>query len=356
MERNFFVGEIAPIVTPLLTWFSKCARILPWREDPTPYHVWVSEIMLQQTRVEAVKAYYERFIRHLPDVTALAEADEDKLLKLWEGLGYYSRIRNMHKASKIIMEQYGGNIPADFEVLLKLPGIGRYTAGAISSIAFNKSESAVDGNVLRVLSRICASYADVSLPQVRKEAEAVLREIIPKGKATEFSQAMMELGAILCLPNGVPLCEQCPLAIMCEARKQGITSQLPVKKAPLKRKKEQKTVLVLIGQNRLALSKRDNKGLLAGMWELPNVPGKLTMREIQNFLFSKRIQEESVKQLPEAKHIFSHIEWDMTGYFATVIEEGYAEFEWVSLEELEQNYAVASAFSVYLKIAKENLS
>lgn len=355
MERLYFQMDIAPIASPLLAWYGKCARILPWREDPTPYHVWVSEIMLQQTRVEAVKAYYSRFIKELPNVEALAKADEDKLLKLWEGLGYYSRVRNMQKAAKLIQNEYGGEIPSEFEVLLKLPGIGRYTAGAISSIAFGKPESAVDGNVLRVLARICGSFADISLPQMKKEAELILRDIIPEGRASSFTQALMELGAIVCLPNGTPLCKQCPLAAFCEARKREIVDQLPVKKPSLKRKKEQKTVFVLICNGRLALSKREKKGLLAGMWELPNAEGKLSEQEVQSYLFSGGVEADNLEPLSDAKHIFSHVEWDMAGFYVSVIQQGFAQFEWVSLEELEQDYAVASAFSAYLKIAKEKL-
>ena len=356
MERNYFTTDLSVIVTPLLDWYDSCARILPWREEPTPYHIWISEIMLQQTRVEAVKTYYERFLSQLPDIKSLAEADEEKLLKLWEGLGYYSRVRNLYKAAKIVMEQYGGELPSDFKTLIKLPGIGRYTAGAISSIAYGKPESAVDGNVLRVLSRICASFADISLPQVRKEAEFVLREIIPEGRASSFTQAMMELGAIVCLPNGAPLCGQCPVADVCEAYKCGITQKLPVKKAAAPRKKERKTVLILQRENRLALSKRENKGLLAGMWELPNIPDFMTEQQVRDYLVEKGFQVLAIGPLPKAKHIFSHVEWEMTGFSALVRQGEKMGLEWVNLEQLEQNYAVASAFASYLKIAKEKLT
>ena len=204
------------IVTPLLSWYDKHARVLPWREDTAAYRVWVSEIMLQQTRVEAVKPFFERFIKALPDVQALSEAPEDELLKLWEGLGYYNRVRNMQKAARVIVSEYGGDFPADYEKLLSLPGLGHYTAGAVSSIAFGIPMPAVDGNVLRVLSRVTASYEDVLKQSVKTAMEAEVKKIIPADRAGDFNQALIEIGAIVCVPNGKAKCEICPLALLWE--------------------------------------------------------------------------------------------------------------------------------------------
>ena len=219
--------SLEQIVMPLLSWYDGHARVLPWRENTAPYRVWVSEIMLQQTRVEAVKPFFERFIKALPDVQALSEAPEDELLKLWEGLGYYNRVRNMQKAARVIVSEYSGDFPADYEKLLSLPGLGHYTAGAVSSIAFGIPMPAVDGNVLRVLSRVTASYEDVLKQSVKTAMEAEVKKIIPADRAGDFNQALIEIGAIVCVPNGKAKCEICPLAFLCEAYKKGIEMYLP---------------------------------------------------------------------------------------------------------------------------------
>ncbi len=219
------------IVPALLDWFYTNRRILPFREDPTPYHVWLSEIMLQQTRVSAALPYYERFLAALPDIPALAGCEEEKLHKLWEGLGYYSRVRNLQKAAKIVCAQYGGQLPADYNALLALPGIGEYTAGAIASISFGLPVPAVDGNVLRVFARLYNDPRLVTDPQVKREFTARVMEHQPPAKAGDYNQALMELGALVCLPNGAPKCEVCPLAAQCKGRAAGRAEQLPVKTA-----------------------------------------------------------------------------------------------------------------------------
>jgi A/G-specific adenine glycosylase len=311
------------LVLPLQEWFSGNARILPWRETPTPYYVWISEIMLQQTRVEAVKPYFERFIRALPDVEALAVCPEDKLLKLWEGLGYYNRVRNLNTAAKQIMEEYGGVIPDEYETLLKLKGIGHYTAGAIASIAYGKPVPAVDGNVLRVLSRVTADDSDIMKQSVRTHMEERLRELMEQDARlvpSAFNQALMELGAMVCVPNGEPHCDACPWHALCAARKTDRIAELPVKKKAKERRIEKKTVLVIRDGERVALGKRPAKGLLAGLYELPNVPGHLDTEETLAFLKAQGFWPIRIQPLPAAKHIFSHVEWHMIGYMVLVSE------------------------------------
>ena len=222
----------------LLNWFYANHRILPFRSDPTPYHVWLSEIMLQQTRVSAALPYYERFLAALPDIPALAACEEEKLHKLWEGLGYYSRVRNLQKAAKIVCEQYGGELPADYDALRALPGIGDYTAGAIASISFGLPVPAVDGNVLRVFSRLYNDDGLITDPKVKRAFTARVMEHQPPAAPGDYNQALMELGALVCVPNGAPLCEQCPLAHLCQARAAGTTLSLPRKAAPKARRIE----------------------------------------------------------------------------------------------------------------------
>ncbi len=308
------------IVKPLLLWYDGHARVLPWREDNSPYRVWVSEIMLQQTRVEAVKPFFERFVRSLPDVQALAGCPEDRLLKLWEGLGYYNRARNMQKAARIIVQEYGGEFPADYETLLSLPGIGHYTAGAIGSIAFGIRMPAVDGNVLRVLSRVKASYEDILRQSVKTAMEQEVQKIIPADRAGDFNQALIEVGAVVCVPNGRAKCKECPLAFCCQAKAQNIVEELPKKKAKKKRRMEDKTVLVLREGSRVAIRKRPSEGLLAGLYELPNLEGHLSEDEVLERIRGWGLSPIRILPLAGAKHIFSHVEWRMTGY-AVSLEE-----------------------------------
>lgn len=336
------------IIEDLLTWYDEHARVLPWRSNPMPYYVWVSEIMLQQTRVEAVKEYFKRFIKVLPDVEALANASEEQLLKLWEGLGYYNRIRNMQAAAITIIEEYDGVIPSKYEELLKLKGIGSYTAGAIASIAYGKRVPAVDGNVLRVMKRLAGSYDDIGKVSVKRELEEKLTAIMPE-RAGAFNQAVMDIGAMVCIPNGQPLCEECPLLKHCEAKKQNIVMELPVKAKKKARRVEEKTILLIEYQGKYALRKRVAKGLLAGLWELPSVEGKWERKDIGKFLREQN-QKIKVEELGEAVHIFSHIEWDMTGY-RIILSEPLIEKEyvWATPKELEEVYAVPTAFAKYLK-------
>lgn len=345
----------------LLDWYDNNARILPWRDNPKPYYVWISEIMLQQTRVEAVKVYFDRFITTLPGIKALAYAEEEKLLKLWEGLGYYNRARNLQKAARIIMEEHNGCMPADYNSLLKLPGIGSYTAGAIASIAFQIPEPAVDGNVLRVMKRIAGSFDDITKAGVKKGLEQDIREIMPKDRPGDFNQAVMELGALVCIPNGKPLCMKCPVMHLCKAYHDKTELSIPVKPDKKPRKIEEKTVLLFHRNGEYAIRKRDNKGLLAGLWELPALEGKLSLSAVEEMLMKSGAEVQAVQGLGEAKHIFSHIEWHMTGYYIRLEEDGKvaensvyesgmdSRLIWVSKEEMEQDYTLPSAFEKYRK-------
>lgn len=339
------------ITEPLLEWFEKNARVLPWRETPVPYRVWVSEIMLQQTRVEAVKPYFERFMKALPDVKDLAECQEERLLKLWEGLGYYNRVRNMQTAAKTVMEEYGGILPADYEALLGLKGIGSYTAGAIASIAYGIPVPAVDGNVLRVITRVSADSSDILKQSTKTGIEKILIKIIPKDKAGAFNQALMELGATVCLPNGEPLCRKCPWHKFCRARLEGRTGEIPVKTKQNARKVEEKTVFVIRQQNSIILRKRPKKGLLAGMYEFPNTEGNLSKEEALEWIKEQKLSPLRIQFLEPAKHIFSHVEWHMTGYVIWVdeLEEDKSGMLYVDVEDARQNYPIPAAFSAYVK-------
>lgn len=339
------------IVVPLLDWYDKQKRTLPWRSKPTPYRVWVSEIMLQQTRVEAVKPYFERFMKALPTVKKLAACPEEELLKLWEGLGYYNRVRNMQKAAQILVAENKGEVPAQFDELIKLPGIGKYTAGAISSIAFGIPVPAVDGNVLRVITRITADDRDIAKDSVKQSIARDIQEIIPMRRAGDFNQALIELGAIVCVPNGPAKCSECPVAHLCEARKHDIVMELP-KKAPKKaRSVEEKTVLIIKDGEKIAIRKRPNKGLLAGLYELPNVEGQLSEDEVLALVKSYGLAPLFIERLEDSKHIFTHKEWHMTGFAVRVAElEGETDgMLFVERKTVEKEYPIPSAFAAYAK-------
>lgn len=340
--------ELEEIVKPLLEWYQENRRMLPWREDKNPYHVWLSEIMLQQTRIEAVKEYYARFLAELPTIQELAEVEEEKLLKLWEGMGYYNRARNLKKAGQKIMQEYDGKMPKRYEDILTLPGIGEYTAGAISSICFNEKVLAIDGNVLRVISRIVASKKDILLLATKKEIAKKLEKIIPE-EAGNFNEALMELGETICIPNGKPQCEKCPLQTFCLAKKKGLIEEIPVREKKAKRKVEEKVVFILRHGERVAVQKREEKGLLAGMYQFPNEKGDKTKKQIEEILKKWNLKAKRIREVGKAVHIFSHIEWHMTGYEIQVEAENEI-FEWITKEQLENNFAIPTAFAKWKKI------
>lgn len=349
-EVPVVVDSLDLIAAPLLAWYDENRRSLPWREDPTPYHVWLSEIMLQQTRVEAVKAYYDRFLRRLPDIADLAAVEEETLLKLWEGLGYYNRARNLKKAAVQIMEEYGGTMPGDYEQLLKLAGIGSYTAGAVASIAFGQARPAVDGNVLRVLARLRTDDRDILDAGVKKSIEEELRGVMPEDRPGDFNQALMELGALVCIPNGSPKCELCPWGEICQARIQNRITEYP-KKAPKKpRRIEEKTVLLIRYGNLVALRRRPDRGLLAGLYEFPTLEGHCGEEQVIEHLRQSGVAPLRIRRLTEAKHIFTHKEWHMTGYAVRIDDlSGMGEYVFVEPEKIRDQYPVPSAFAAYME-------
>ena len=352
-------GSPSAIAPRLLPWYDEHKRQLPWRTEPTPYRVWISEIMLQQTRVEAVKPYFERFMEELPDIAALAAVPQERLLKLWEGLGYYSRARNLKKAACEIMERFSGVMPAEVNELLTLPGIGPYTAGAISSIACGRPVPAVDGNVLRVMARLRMDERDMTNQTVRKSVESDLSAAIPAGRPGDFNQAMMELGAVICLPNGAPHCKECPLAVVCRAHAEGREREFPKKSPKKQRTVEEKTVLVILDEKKAAFRKRPDTGLLAGMYELPALEGQKKQAEVICLLKEKGLRPIRIKKLPAAKHIFTHREWHMTGYAVWVDELEPYEGGWDGLLFADRRkldaIPVPSAFAAYLDYVKGNM-
>jgi len=332
----------ACIPDAILPWYAKNRRDLPWRKDKDPYHIWVSEIMLQQTRVEAVKGYYTRFLENLPTIDVLANADDELLHKLWEGLGYYSRVRNLKKAAIQVMERHGGIFPSTHKEVSDLAGIGPYTAGAICSIAYDLPTPAVDGNVLRVISRLTDDDTPIDKPSYRKEITENLAAVYPKG-AGDFTQALMELGATVCGPNRKPDCERCPCKAFCLGFARGTAENLPVKKAKAQRRIEDKTVFILSCDGFYALHKRPDTGLLAGLWEFPNVPGKLELKETIRKVEEAGVKPKEILRQVEKKHIFTHIEWHMCGIYLEVKDRS-GDFIWLSEEQIRREAALPTAF------------
>ena len=376
------------IVPALMEWYPNHKRDLPWRVHPLPYYVWISEVMLQQTRVETVIPYYLRFLKKLPSVGDLAGCPPEELMKLWEGIGYYSRARNLQRAAKVVMEVYGGSMPGTKEELLKLPGIGSYTASAISSIAYGRCEAAVDGNVLRVSTRLLEDSACIDEPRVKKRWEEIWTAVMRQYQESHpeevsfpgtFNQAMMEIGATVCVPGGTPVCSRCPLSTFCLAHLHAKELLYPVRKTKRPRRVEKRTVLLLTDGGRIVIRKRSGKGLLAGMWELPNAEGTLTQEEALSYAEEFGLSPLRIRPLPHARHIFTHIEWEMTGWqvlaetlddlktcgmeptgHAPTVMEAAADqtgssvsgtWALASVQQAERQYAIPAAFSAYLKAA-----
>lgn len=336
----------------LLPWFYEHKRDLPWRKDRDPYHVWLSEIMLQQTRVEAVKEYYKRFLRELPTVSDLASCPDDKLMKLWEGLGYYNRARNLKIAATTIMTDYRGEFPQDIERIRSLKGIGDYTAGAIGSICFDLKTPAVDGNVLRVLSRVYNDDSNIDLASTKKKYRERLLELYPKEACGDFTQSLMELGALICIPNGLPKCSECPLKSICEAHRLERTHLLPVRSEKRKRKHVDMTVYVLsyVNSNEryFAIKKREEKGLLHGLYEFYNVTEAMDTKQAMAYLSEQGISARELLKEVKYTHVFTHVEWHMTAYYVSC-KEMNDQFLWVHEKELRGAYALPTAFRVFVE-------
>ena len=330
----------------LLEWYAAGHRDLPWRRDREPYHVWLSEVMLQQTRVEAVKGYYHRFLAELPDIPALAACPPDRLAKLWEGLGYYSRMRNLQKAAQVIVSAHGGVFPREYDAIRALPGVGDYTAGAIASICFGLPEPAVDGNVLRVLSRVTDDAAPVTDAAVKREYAARLREIYPAGRCGDFTQSLMELGATVCGPNSQPQCALCPLASLCLARANGTALLRPVKAPKKEKRTEEKTVFILRCGTRIAVRRRPEQGLLAGLWELPNVDGKCSAQQALAQAERWGVHPRELCRSSEKTHIFTHIRWELRGFYIECAEAAPL-FTWIDPARFRQDIALPTAFRIF---------
>jgi len=339
------------LLIPLLLWYKENARELPWRSNPTAYRVWVSEIMLQQTRVVAVLDYYKRFMDALPTVRALAGCPEEELMKLWQGLGYYNRARNLQKAARQIIERHGGEFPQAYEEIRALAGIGDYTAGAIASIVFQLPVPAVDGNVLRVVARITGDEGDIATAAMKRKISGVLSDCIARDRPGDYNQALMELGATVCLPNGAPLCEQCPAREFCVARLEEKTGRIPVKAAKRGRRMEERTVLLLFCGDKVALRRRPEKGLLAGLWEFPNeeAPPELCLR-------SWGLPPGNLELAGMGKHIFTHIEWRMAAYCGELPWDALpAQWVWAGRSDLAYRYAIPNAFSSFRDVVARRL-
>ena len=329
----------------LLPWYRQNRRELPWRQDKEPYHVWLSEIMLQETRVEAVKGYYARFLETVPDISALANCDDEVLHKLWEGLGYYSRVRNLKKAAQVILAQHNGVFPRDHASVRALPGIGDYTAGAICSICFDLPAPAVDGNVLRVISRLTDDATPIDSAAYKKQVQLALSKIYP-AQAGDFTQALMELGATVCGPNRKPDCAHCPCGSFCLGYARGTAEALPVKNPKKARRQEDKTVFLLRCGDGYALQKRPETGLLAKLWQLPEVPGTLEADALAVRLAEMGLKLKEIYRQTDKTHIFTHIQWNMRGFFVEVAEQT-GSFAWLTAEQICQEVALPTAYKQF---------
>ena len=344
--------DFAGLPEAVLPWYEKNRRDLPWRRDREPYHVWLSEIMLQQTRVEAVKGYYVRFLEALPTIRDLANCPEDRLQKLWEGLGYYSRLRNLQKAARVICETYGGAFPHTYEGVRALPGVGPYTAGAICSIVYEMPTPAVDGNVLRVGARLWDDPTPVDNPAQREKMRAALAVVYPQGRCGDLTQALMELGATVCLPNGAPRCESCPAQTLCLGYANGTARSLPVKAPKREKRQEDRTVFVFRREGEYALRKRAGRGLLAGMWEFPNVEGHLDPEAALAQAAAWGLRPKDLGRVVERDHVFTHIIWKLRCYYLDCGGAG-EDFTWCTEDRITQEAALPTAFRQFWVIEQE---
>ena len=353
MQENERIKQAIP---PLTAWYLQNKKSLPWREVQSPYRVWVSEIMLQQTRTGAVIPYFLRFVEKYPTVFALAEADDLELMKLWEGLGYYSRARNLKKCAQVLVKEYDGIFPRERKALLALPGIGPYTAGAIASIAYGEPTPAIDGNVLRVMMRLLASERDIADEKTRRDLDVLLSSVYPSGEASSrLTEAIMELGENVCIPNGEPRCELCPIAHLCRAHEGHIETFFPFKSPKKPRRIEPRTLFILHCGDTYYIRQRPSSGLLASLYEFVGVDGHLSLEDAQKLLCEGLCPAPSLSRLEDGKHIFTHIEWHMRAYLVSLREpltkkciEEYS-LTPATLEEMHEKYSIPTAFKMFIR-------
>ena len=333
----------------LLTWYDAHRRHMPWREDPTPYHVYLSEIMLQQTQVDTVRAYYLRFLKKFPTIVSLAEGSEEDVLKLWEGLGYYSRGRNLHKSALKIVESFAGEIPMGKAELLSLPGVGEYTSRAIRSIAFHQKEIAVDGNLIRVYSRLNED-GEENLETLKEHCESYFKKALDQEDPSHFNQALTDLGEMLCLPKAAPLCKDCPLKAYCQSAKDGTMLSYPSPKKAKEKKQEAWTLFLIETDQEIALNKRPDKGLLASLYEFPMKEGTLSEEEAKRYLQTQGIPATKLEAIGQSEHVFSHLVWELQGY-RIILQEKPANSPWIWAKKnaLKEAYPLPSAFRYFKK-------
>lgn len=339
MDKTLQNFDKASFVEALSVWYEENKRDLPWRKTKDPYKIWVSEIMLQQTKVDTVIGYYEKFMERFPTVHDLASAQEQEVLKMWEGLGYYSRARNLHIAAQEVVDDLNGNIPADPVTLGKLKGIGPYTKGAISSIAYGQREPAVDGNVMRVLSRVLNISDNISDQKTRRRFEHLIRELLAFGDPSSFNQGLMELGALICVPKS-PACLDCPVRMYCRGLETGEMVNLPVKQKKKKQRVERYVVLLLQDETgRIAIEQRPSTGLLANMWQFPMAEESLLHRRLagNNVYLHHQAEIEINEKAGDVRHVFSHVIWELEVYPAKVIHKDKAcTYSFLSKEEMAE--------------------
>lgn len=335
------------LIDTLLTWYDQNKRELPWRDKQNPYYIWISEIMLQQTQVKTVIPYFERFIKALPDIDALASVSEEKLNKLWEGLGYYKRAANLKKASQKIKEDYEGQMPETYEALLTLPGIGPYTAGAIASISFGERKAAIDGNLMRVFARLLELDYPSNTTSSYKAYETVIMPYLPAHRPGDFNQALMDIGAGICLAKSKPLCQLCPLKDFCQSYLKQTINHFPKKIAKKEKRLENRLILILNYNNYYYIEKKEENGVLKGLWAFTNL--NKDQISLEGALNRLNLNVKAIIPLGDKVHIFTHIKWQMSGY--CVILKDVAKNlpgQWVTSKNLEKNYSLPSAYKSFI--------
>ena len=336
------------ITKAFISYYDEYKRDLPWRKTDDAYKIWISEIMLQQTRVEAVKGYYERFINTLPTLESLANVDDDTLMKLWQGLGYYSRAKNLKKCAEVCMREHNGALPKEYEELVKLPGIGKYTAGAITSIAYKQRKSAVDGNVMRVFARLFDIHDDILKEKTKEQFISLVDEYVDDVEPGNFNQAIMDFANDICITNGTPACGRCPLQHLCLAYQRDTVMQLPNREKKLSKKEEPHTVIILRFQDEVYLRKRPATGLLANLYEFINIPSKQKVEDIQK-IFTGII---SIRSIGELKNVFSHLVWHIDAYEVYVDSKPSLEGIWVSEKEMLDSFSLPTVMDKVWQLTK----